>query len=63
MNLTHGQNGNCPCPVFYVPQNEQSDLTRTHEPRTAEDAQQVYQLASIQSTQAAQEEILKSKGM
>lgn len=63
MNLTRGEKGKCPCPYCYVPHNEQSDLTKTHEPRTAEDTQRTYELASIQSTQAAQEEILKSKGM
>ena len=63
MNLTRGVGGKCPCPVCFVPQDEQSDLTKTHKPRTAIDTQQLCRLTSIQSTQAAREEILKSKGM
>lgn len=63
MNLTRGEGGKCPCPVCYVPREEQSDLTKTYEPRTAEDTQQIYRLASTQVTHAAREEILKSKGI
>ena len=63
MNLTRGEKGNYPCPVCYVPKNEQSDLTKTHEPRTALDTQQIYRLASIQTTQAACEDLLKSRGL
>jgi hypothetical protein len=63
MNLTRGEGGKFPCPTCYVPQNEQSDLTKTHKPRTALDTQQIYQLAFKQTTLAAREELLKSRGM
>lgn len=63
MNLTRGEGGKCPCPVCYVLQNEQGDLTKTHEPQTAMATQQICHLASIQTTQAAHEEILKAKGI
>jgi hypothetical protein len=63
MNLTRGEGGKCPCPVCYVPHDEQSDLTKTHKPRTAVETEQIYRLASSQTTQVARENLLKSKGM
>lgn len=63
MNLTRGEGGKCPCPVCLVPRDEQSDLTKTHEPRTAKETQEIYLLASAQTSQVAREDILKPKGM
>ena len=63
MNLTRGLKGKHLCPGCYFPDYEQSDLSKTHKLRTAVETQQILHLSSIQTTQAAQEEILKSKGM
>jgi len=38
MALTHGVNGNYPCPVCLVPNAEQLDLDKTHPLRMAEDS-------------------------
>jgi len=52
-----------PLPICYVPHNELADLMKSHVHQTAEDSQKLYDRAITSSTQAAHEEILKSKGM
>ena len=61
MNLTRGVNGKCPCPICFVPQEEQADLTKTHESRMAAKTQDIYHQAEAVLTLAEGEEILKEK--
>lgn len=63
MTLTRGVNGLYPCPVCLVPKNEQSDLTKDHTLRTAEDTQKICEDAKAMRTETDREKILKSRGI
>lgn len=63
MNLTRGEGGKCPCPICYVPKNEQQDLDKTHELRTTKGTQAIYNMAMAAPTRKAREAILKPKGI
>ena len=62
MNLTRGANGLFPCPICYVPKNEQSDLQKAHPPRCTEESQKSY-LDVMAQPKTAGEALLKSKGL
>ena len=62
MNLTCGANGLFPCPICYVPKDEQSDLGKTHAPCYAEESQKSYQDA-MTKLKTNGKAILKLKGI
>lgn len=62
MALIRGEKGLFPCPICLVPKNEQADLTKTHERRTAEHTQEIFE-AGLELSAAEHEELLKSEGM
>lgn len=62
MALIRGEKGLYPCPFCLVPKDEQADLTKTHELRTAEHTQEVFNAGS-ELTAAEHEDLLKSNGM
>ena len=63
MNLTHGKGGKCPCPIYYVPRNEQQELDKTHELCMIKKTQATYDMAIAAPMFKACEAILKPKGI
>ncbi|KAJ6553880.1 hypothetical protein B0H10DRAFT_1848583, partial [Mycena sp. CBHHK59/15] len=63
MALIRGLQALYPCPMCFVPWNEQSDLSTKHLLRTAEDSQQKLEEARACQTAAEREEILKANSL
>ncbi|KAJ7509461.1 hypothetical protein B0H11DRAFT_2168801 [Mycena galericulata] len=63
MTLIRGLQALYPCPICFVPWNEQSDLSTEHPRRTAEDSKQKLQEARACQTLAQREEILKENSL
>jgi hypothetical protein len=52
-----------PCPICFVPWQEQSDLSIEHPQRVAEDSERLIQEARALRTAAEREELLKDNGL
>ncbi|KAJ7126505.1 hypothetical protein C8R43DRAFT_1028329 [Mycena crocata] len=63
MALIRGLQGLYPCPICFVPWNEQSDLSTEHPLRTGKESEKLLKEARAKTTVAAQEEILKDHGL
>ncbi|KAJ6559821.1 hypothetical protein B0H19DRAFT_945156 [Mycena capillaripes] len=63
MTLIRGLNSLYPCPICFVPWNEQSDLSTEHPLRTAAESEQIVKEARAKRTVAEQEEILKDNAL
>jgi hypothetical protein len=62
MALIRGEKGLFPCPICLVPRDEQSDLSKLHPLRTAEQTRSAYE-TGLELTAADCDELLKSKGL
>ncbi|KAK6992349.1 hypothetical protein R3P38DRAFT_2802824 [Favolaschia claudopus] len=63
MALFRGLRGLYPCPICFVPAQEQSDLSAEHPLRTAEGSKKILDEACALRTKEEQEEHLKAHGM
>ncbi|KAJ7440438.1 hypothetical protein FB451DRAFT_1344109 [Mycena latifolia] len=63
MSLIRGLQGLYPCPICFVPWNEQSDLSSEHPRRTGKGSQEIVKDARTKDTAAEREEILKDNGL
>ncbi|KAJ7749592.1 hypothetical protein DFH07DRAFT_869219 [Mycena maculata] len=63
MALIRGLQGLYPCPICFVPWNEQSDLSMEHPLRTGEESEQILGNARAKRTLAEREEVLKDHGL
>ncbi|KAJ7876625.1 hypothetical protein B0H13DRAFT_2235988 [Mycena leptocephala] len=63
MALICGLNAMYPCPICYVPWQEQSDLSTEHPHRVAQDSESLVQEARTMRTAAEREELLKDNGL
>lgn len=63
MALIRGLQGLYPCPMCFVPWNEQSDLSTVHPMRTGDGSQQILEEARAKRTAAEREEHLKDHGL
>jgi hypothetical protein len=63
MALIRGLQGLYPCPICFVPWNEQSDLSSEHPDRTGPESQRIVEEARSKVTAAEREEILKDNGL
>ncbi|KAJ7111639.1 hypothetical protein C8R43DRAFT_1091525 [Mycena crocata] len=63
MALIRGLQGLYPCPICFVPWNEQSDLSTEHPLRTAKESEEILTTARAKNTAAEREEILKDHGL
>ncbi|KAJ7686006.1 hypothetical protein B0H17DRAFT_1169830 [Mycena rosella] len=63
MALIRGLQGLYPCPMCFVPWNEQSDLSTVHPMRTGHGSQQILEEAQAKRTAAEREEHLKDHGL
>jgi len=63
MALIRGLKGLYPCPICFVPWNEQSDLSTEHPLRTAMESQHILSDARAKNTVAEREELLKDNGL
>ncbi|KAJ7508184.1 hypothetical protein B0H11DRAFT_1848468 [Mycena galericulata] len=63
MALIRGLQGLYPCPICFVPWNEQSDLSTEHPKRTATASEKILGDARAERTAAAREEVLKDHGL
>ncbi|KAJ7764640.1 hypothetical protein DFH07DRAFT_738222 [Mycena maculata] len=63
MALIRGLQGLYPCPICFVPWQEQSDLSVEHPRRTAKGSEEILEKARAQKTAAGREEILKDNGL
>ncbi|KAJ7849957.1 hypothetical protein B0H14DRAFT_2445266 [Mycena olivaceomarginata] len=63
MALIRGVQGLYPCPMCFVPWNEQSDLSTEHPRRTAQDSKDKLEKARACRTLAEREEILKENSL
>ncbi|KAJ7845296.1 hypothetical protein B0H13DRAFT_2239099 [Mycena leptocephala] len=63
MALIRGLNAMYPCPICYVPWQEQSDLSTEHPHRVAQDSESLVQEARTMRTAAEREELLKDNGL
>lgn len=62
MALIRGATGNYPCPICLVPNDEQSDPTKTYPLRTTEDMKEIYD--EVQDLSAVdREKQLKDAGL
>jgi hypothetical protein len=52
-----------PCPICFVPWQEQPDLSTEHPQRIAEDSKRLIQEARALRTAAEREELLKDNGL
>ncbi|KAJ6572551.1 hypothetical protein DFH09DRAFT_916657, partial [Mycena vulgaris] len=63
MALIRGLQGLYPCPICFVPWNEQSDLSTDHLVRTGNGSQEIVEQARAQHTAADRDELLKDNGL
>lgn len=63
MALIRGLQGLYPCPICYVPWQEQSDLSTEHPLRTREESELVLQEARSKRTAAEQDDHLQDHGL
>ncbi|KAJ7613491.1 hypothetical protein FB45DRAFT_1112023 [Roridomyces roridus] len=63
MALIRGLQCLYPCPICFVPWNEQDDLSQEHPKRSATETQEILKEARAKRTVAEKEEILKDHGM
>ncbi|KAJ7078038.1 hypothetical protein B0H15DRAFT_789221 [Mycena belliarum] len=63
MALIRGLQGLYPCPICFVPWNEQSDLSTEHPRRTGLESQQILEEARAKRTVTEREELLKQNGL
>ncbi|KAJ7886048.1 hypothetical protein B0H13DRAFT_1889327, partial [Mycena leptocephala] len=63
MALIRGLTSMYPCPICFVPWQEQSDLSTEHPQRIAEDSKRLIQEARALRTAAEREELLKDNGL
>ncbi|KAJ7897519.1 hypothetical protein B0H13DRAFT_2234374 [Mycena leptocephala] len=63
MALIRGLTSMYPCPICYVPWQEQSDLSTEHPQRVGQDSEQLIQEARAMRTAAEREELLKDHGL
>jgi hypothetical protein len=63
MALIRGLNAMYPCPICYVPWQEQSDLSTENPHRVAQDSERLIQEARALRTAAEREELLKDNGL
>ncbi|KAJ7914598.1 hypothetical protein B0H13DRAFT_2250692 [Mycena leptocephala] len=63
MALIRGLTSMYPCPICFVPWQEQSDLSIEHPQRVAEDSERLIQGARALRTAAEREELLKDNGL
>ncbi|KAJ7922455.1 hypothetical protein B0H13DRAFT_2230481 [Mycena leptocephala] len=63
MALIRGLTSMYPCPICFVPWQEQSDLSIEHPQRVAEDSERLIQEARVLRTAAEREELLKDNGL
>ncbi|KAJ7822940.1 hypothetical protein B0H13DRAFT_2241567 [Mycena leptocephala] len=63
MALIRGLTSMYPCPICFVPWQEQSDLSTEHPHRIAEDSKRLIQEARAMRTAAEREELLKDHGL
>jgi hypothetical protein len=63
MALIRGAQGKFPCPICFIPKDEQSDLTQVYDLRTAKDTQKTLKAADALEHGTAKEALLKSKGL
>ncbi|KAJ7708057.1 hypothetical protein B0H17DRAFT_1156021 [Mycena rosella] len=63
MSLIRGLQGLYPCPICFVPWNEQSDLSTEHPLRTGLGSQLIVEEARVKRTALEREEILKDNGL
>lgn len=63
MALIRGLQGLYPCPICFVPWNEQSDLSTEHPLRTGTESQRIVAEAREQRTATEREEHLKDHGL
>jgi hypothetical protein len=63
MALIRGLKSMYPCPICYVPWQEQSDCSTEHPQRVAQDSERLIQEARAMRTAAEREELLKDNGV
>ncbi|KAJ6518357.1 hypothetical protein DFH09DRAFT_1264672 [Mycena vulgaris] len=63
MALIRGLQGLYPCPICFVPWNEQSDLSTEHPLRTGKESEEILENARALRTAAEREELLKDHGL
>ncbi|KAJ6553889.1 hypothetical protein B0H10DRAFT_1848500, partial [Mycena sp. CBHHK59/15] len=63
MALIRGLQGLYPCPICFVPWNEQSDLSTEHPLRTAKGSEGILENARTKRTVAEREELLKDNSL
>ncbi|KAJ7456424.1 hypothetical protein B0H11DRAFT_1739288, partial [Mycena galericulata] len=63
MARIRGLQGLYPCPICFVPWNEQSDLSTEHPKRTAMGSEKILGDAGAERTAAGREEVLKDHGL
>ncbi|KAJ7877138.1 hypothetical protein B0H13DRAFT_2235919 [Mycena leptocephala] len=63
MALIRGLTSMYPCPICYVPWQEQSDLSMEHPQRVGQDSERLIQEARAMRTAAEREEFLKDHGL
>jgi len=63
MALIRGLKGLYPCPICFVPWNEQSDLSTEHPLRTGAESQRILMDARAKRTLAERDELLKDNGL
>ncbi|KAJ7099080.1 hypothetical protein C8R44DRAFT_642451, partial [Mycena epipterygia] len=63
MTLIRGLNALYPCPICFVPWNEQSDLSTEHPKRTGQGSKMILEEAQTLRTAAEREELLKDNSL
>ncbi|KAF8148996.1 hypothetical protein K438DRAFT_2016359 [Mycena galopus ATCC 62051] len=63
MALIRGLQGLYPCPICFVPWDQQSDLSTEHPLRSSAESQQILEVARAKSTKEEREEHLKDHGL
>ncbi|KAJ7116962.1 hypothetical protein C8R44DRAFT_832414 [Mycena epipterygia] len=63
MALIRGLQGNYPCPICFVPWNEQSDLSTEHPLRTGKESEEILRNARAKRTLGEREDLLKDNGL
>ncbi|KAF8214910.1 hypothetical protein K438DRAFT_1901905 [Mycena galopus ATCC 62051] len=63
MALIRGLQGLYPCPICFVPWDQQSDLSTEHLLRSSAESQQILEVARAKSTKEEREEHLKDHGL
>lgn len=63
MALIRGLNALYPCPICFVPWNEQSDLSTEHPKRTGQESKMILEKARAFRTAAEREQLLKDNSL